>query len=337
MLPHLKDFIFSFLNDIGVAGEGFDIRQVPGDGSSRIFRRVTLNRSDHSFIVMSNTPVDTPSRRENLAYLKIGKHLHQKGVSVPEIYSFNLDHGWFIMEDFGPTNLQEALSGSKDLSMIIYEKVLEHLIRLQIEGAKGFDPAWCCQTKSYDRYVMRRYESDYFRDAFLRIYLGFEREWAGLDKTFNYLVGIASEADGSFLLHRDFQSRNILITNGDIGIVDWQGARFGPLAYDLASLVIDPYTDLSAQDRMQVYDGYLLLLREHNSKLVSTFERYYPYLAIQRNLQILGAFSYLTKVKNKKYFESYIPPALRTLQDLLHQVDDFRLLPLRRLINSIRL
>ena len=235
------------------------------------------------------------------------------------------------MEDMGSTSLQDLLSSNKD-PLTIYIKLLKHLFRLQISGASDFNTAWCSQTQRYDRNVMRLYEANYFRDAFLCLYLGLKNEWPELEVPFNYLAETASRADSNFLLHRDFQSRNIMISEGEIGIIDWQGARLGPLGYDLASLLIDPYIDLPRQDKNAIFEQYLLLIKEHNAAWTESFKRYYPYLAIQRNLQILGAFSYLTKTMEKPYFETYIPAALRSLHDLLHEVTDPELSPLRDLL-----
>jgi aminoglycoside/choline kinase family phosphotransferase len=283
---------------------------------------------------MANPPNDDASRRENFAYLMIGKHLHQKGVPVPGIYTNDLKHGWFVMEDMGSTSLQDVVSSNKR-HLPIYEELLEHLLRLQIAGTHNFDPAWCNQTERYDRHVMIKYEANYFRDAFLHLYLGLKREWPELEVPFNHLAETASRADSSFLLHRDFQSRNIMISDGKIGIIDWQGARLGPLGYDLASLLIDPYIDLPHQDKNAIFEHYLLLIKEHNATWIESFKRHYPYLAIQRNLQILGAFSYLTKTMEKPYFETYIPAALRTLNDLLYEVNDPELSPLSDLLRDL--
>ncbi|MCP4668415.1 MAG: phosphotransferase, partial [Deltaproteobacteria bacterium] len=264
----------------------------------------TASGRGRGYIAMANPPGDHTTKRENRAYVMIGKHLRKKGAPVPEILHYDLEQGWFLLEDLGRTNLQDvALSSENPLPL--YEKVLENLFRLQIEGAKGFDPSWCSQTEVYDRTVMRTYESDYFRDAFLYGYLGLKKEWPELEPSFDYLAERASGADNRFFLHRDFQSRNILISRGGIGIIDWQGGRLGPLGYDLASLLIDPYTGLSRRQREHLYDYYLLLVKEHDARRVAQFETCYPYLAIQRNLQILGAFSFLTKVMKKKYFEAY--------------------------------
>ncbi len=335
MNSELKTAILLFLKERDHAPERAVFQRLPGDGSRRIFWRITAQESGISLIAMANPPDDDDARRENYAYLRIGRHLRSKGAPLPEIYRHDLEKGWFIMEDMGHMNLQDVAASGDD-PLPVYEKVLDHLFQLQIEGVAGFDPAWCCQTERYDRTVMLTYEADYFRDAFLGRYLGLKGEWPELEAAFSHLAEKASRAGCGFFLHRDFQSRNIMLSKGNVGIIDWQGGRLGPLGYDLASLIIDPYTRLSPGQQSEVYRMYLALIREHNPAWVESFERCYPYLAIQRNLQILGAFSYLTMVMNKTYFEAYIPEALRTLDGLLHHVHDQEISRLRDLIAGLR-
>ena len=330
----MKAFISNFFNDIGLSSKDIDYHPLAGDGSTRTFWRMTSRRPPMSYIAMENAPATEFLRRENLAYLKIGEHLFQKGLPVPEIFRYDLVNGWFIMEDLGDESLQACASQNTD-KVPVYKKVVEILFRFQIEGSRGFDTSWTCQTERYDRLVMRRYEADYFRDAFLSNYLGLEKDWSDLEGPFDYLAETASKADCHFFLHRDFQSRNIMVSQEKIGIIDWQGGRLGPLAYDLASLLIDPYTALSPAQRGQIFDHYLRLLGDHEPAWVSPFETYFPYLAIQRNLQILGAFAFLTHVKGKTFFEHYIPPALKSLHALLEKLRDRKLLPLMNLLESL--
>jgi len=227
-------------------------------------------------------------------------------------------------------NLQDAATSGDD-PLPLYEKVAGRLFRLQIDGAAGFDASWCCQTGQYDQTVMLRYEATYFKEAFLGNYLGLPKDGPDLDPAFRHLAECAFRADSGFFLHRDFQSRNIMISNGDIGFVDWQGGRLGPLGYDLASLILDPYTRLSQAQQRTIYERYLNLIKGHNAGWTGAFERYYPYLAVQRTLQILGAFSYLTQTMHKRRFEAYIPDALHTLDRLLHQISDREIARLRDL------
>ena len=128
-----------------------------------------------------------------------------------------------------------------------------------------------------------------------------------------------------------------MVMDKKIGIIDWQGGRFGPLAYDLASLLVDPYVRLSDHQKREIYNAYVALVKDRNPAWAAPFERDYPYLAIQRNLQILGAFSFLSKVMKKIYFEAYIPHALKSLESLLSGVADHGLEPLKRLVSEINL
>lgn len=330
----LKEFILAFVRDIRLPTKGLEFRSLPSDGSNRVFWRILLHQHDTSFIGMENVPINVYSRRENRAYLMIGKHLSQKGLPVPMIHRYDLESGWFILEDFGDRSLQETVS-IRTNRMSVYEQVIEVLFRIQIEGPQGFDTTWCCQTQRYDEYVMRHYEANYFRDAFLCKYLKLKKDWPELEAPFNYLAATASKAGSEFFLHRDFQSRNIMLFNGKIGILDWQGGRLGPLAYDLASLLIDPYAELTPIERDQIYQSYLFLLKDYGNKLVDPFNKYFPYLAAQRNLQILGAFSYLSKVRGKSYFEAYISPALNCLHGLLDGLNDPKLSVLKDVLNSL--
>jgi hypothetical protein len=315
-------------------GEPAVFSPIPGDGSKRIFWRIRIPKSNPSYIAMENAPTDDFSKRENVAYLNIGRHLRDKGLPLPEIYRFDLEKGWFIMEDFGDVSLQTACVQAK-ARLPLYLAVVEILFQQQIKGSEGFNTAWTCQTETYDRLVMRRYEVDYFKEAFLGTYLGLRKEWPGLENTFDHLIEEASNAEDRFFLHRDFQSRNIMIAGEKIGILDWQGGRLGPLAYDLASLLIDPYTNVPVPEKGQIYNAYHQLLRRKRPQRLASFERSFPYLAIQRNLQILGAFSFLSRVRGKTYFEHYIPGALQSLRHLLEQVKDGNLSSLRDLVSSL--
>ncbi len=307
---------------------------LPGDGSKRRFWRIGHPGAETSFIAAFNPPMDEAARKENLAYLAIGTHLRNKGLPIPRIHHVDMDQGWFLMEDMGEESLQTRAASARD-PLDIYKRVLEILLRMQTRGAEGFDPSWCCQTQTYDRTVMRLFEADYFKKAFLNGYLGLKGDWPELDASFLYLMEMASGARPVFFLHRDFQSRNIMISGDRIGIVDWQAGRLGPLAYDVASLLIDPYTDLPNSIKDLLLDFYLQILKEHDPVLADGFLRHYPYLAIQRNLQILGAFGFLTKVRGKAYFEAYIPPAVRSLNHLFDGLENPALRPLKRLSRDL--
>jgi aminoglycoside/choline kinase family phosphotransferase len=328
----LRGFVKSYIDvTYSMRGE-FAWHRLPSDGSKRAFYRLSDNRD--SFIVMEYPPSEMAAEKENISYLRIGEHLLSKGIPVARIFRWDLEHGWFIMEDLGQRNLQE-IALSSDTRIDMYKRVLELLVKLQIEGREDFDPEWCAHTKRYDRFLMERHESEYFLTYFIKGFLGMEGDPTLLTSSFTHLSHQGSLADNDFFLHRDFQSRNIMVRGDKIGIVDWQGGRLGPLQYDLASLLIDPYVGLGGQERILLYDYYLTLAERRLPGVSKSFSRHYPYLAIQRNLQILGAFSYLGYVQGKKWFLDYIPPALESLERLLEELDEPELHQLKTLIKEI--
>jgi aminoglycoside/choline kinase family phosphotransferase len=329
----LEEFVRIYLDEMSLAYGGFTWERVPADGSRRSFYR--LSSDQVTYIVMANPPRDENVRRENYSYLKIGNHLYGKGIPVPAVYRYDLDHGFFIMEDLGRRNLQEVVLGSADYADL-YKKAIEVLIRIQLVGREGFDPGWCYHTQTYDRVLMERFESDYFRTYFLQGLLGLKEDLSYLRSCFEHLSYHASLAENDFVLYRDFQSRNLIVNGDRIGVVDWQGARLGPLQYDLASLLIDPYVGLTEDDRTGLYNYYIKTLEQRLPGTAAAFTRYYPYLALQRNLQILGAFSYLGEVQGKRQFIDYVQPALGSLRRLLEKCDEPELSPLRNLVLEVQ-
>jgi len=329
---NLKEFVKSYIDNTCVDNREFSWEILPGDGSKRIFYRLSNNQD--SFIVMANPPIERNAEKENISYLKIGEHLFKKGIPVACIYRYDLDHGWFIMEDLGKMSLQEIVLNSNN-RIDIYKRVIDLLIQIQLEGKENFSPEWCYHTKRYDRFIMEKFESDYFLTYFLKGLHGLKQNFSELKSSFKHLSYNASLADSNFFLHRDFQSRNLIIRGDKIGLIDWQGGRLGPLQYDLASLLIDPYVGLKKEETMFLYDYYINILEKRLPGTSGSFSVYYPYIAIQRNLQILGAFSYLSKIQGKNGFLVYISPALQSLEKLLDELDEAKLGPLKKMVEKL--
>ncbi len=322
----------TFLKANGLSDMDCSIESVAGDGSARLFSRIMI-KGGNSFIFMENPPKTEFLKKENIAYLMIGKHMISKSIPLPRILEHDLNTGCFILEDMGNVNLQDKVSSVKNRTAI-YENVIENLIKLQTEGIEGFNTDWCCQTPVYDAELMREKEANYFRDAFLRDYIKTDIDLSSLDNAFEHIISKADKADKNFLLHRDFQSRNIMIRDKGIAILDWQGARPGPLAYDLASLLFDPYVDLPMDERNHLKGVYERLLKKKNLKKYESFKKYFYYVAAMRILQALGAYSFLSLKQGKTYFEKYIPAALNSLSFLLEEISHRDLRVLAGIVND---
>jgi len=329
---NIKKFVNTYIDNNITGDKKFYWRRLPADGSRRIFYRLISNKI--SFVVMINPPSVENAEKENLSFLKIGNHLFERGIPVPRIYKYDLTQGWFLMEDLGIDSLQEVSANSNDI-IPLYKNAIELLINMQFKGRKYFNLRWCYHTKKYDRFIMERFESGYFLTYFIKGFIGLGKGVDELQEPFKYLACQASFADSNYFLHRDFQSRNLIVNKNSVGVIDWQGGRLGPLQYDLASLLIDPYVEIKKHNRKVLYNYYITLLEKRSPGVYIKFNRYYPYLCIQRNLQILGAFSYLGNTQGKTGFLSFIPPALRSLQDLLAQRNEKELYPLKKTVDGI--
>ena len=295
--------------------------RIAGDGSDRLWSRVSSPR--HTLVVANH---GIHSRRgirgECDAFVAIGRHLYDKGISVPRIYQADSFAGLALVEDLGNVHLQSVVLNSRNTGEIFawYREAVRLLIALSVAGGSGFDPAWTYQTPVYDKALILENECRYFVEAFLNGYLNLDGHVGDLMDEFGALADRALDGAVNGFMHRDFQSRNLMVKNGRLYAIDFQGGRTGPIQYDLASLLIDPYVDLDPhlQDRILEFCIQALSARVFVDRIA--FESAYRYCRITRNLQILGAFGFLTRVKGKSGFAAHVPAALRTLNRSLLQL-----------------
>lgn len=297
------------------------ISRMAGDGSDRIFYR--LSHSTPLIAVFPGSQQDK-GLEEARSSFQIGVHLAERGVAVPEIFAYEPRTGALLFADLGDTLLHTARQEADTFAEVepFYHQAIEALVKMQVTGAEGFNADYCWDTSHYDLSLMLERESGYFMRSFCRHYMGMIQDNPRLAVEFEKMARRAARQDNSYLLHRDFQSRNLMIHQGGIVIIDFQGARFGPLAYDIASLLLDPYASLTTEEQEELLDYYLLELGRKIKVDPAVFKDDYHVLAIQRNLQILGAFAYLSQVKGKVFFSAFIGPALDSLSILVDRVKD---------------
>ncbi len=318
---NLPDNIIAVCQQFGfIDKKNWHAHMLAGDGSSRSFYRL---RTNNTSVIVTVPPMNSDSRipdkamaEAHSAYL-IGRHLHSKGIPVPEILAFDDETGIIFFEDLGEELLHDRIIiADKYTLRSMYKQAVTILVNMQFKGFQGFKPEWCWDSPVYDRKLMLHKESDYFIKAFCKNYLGLKTLHSGLIDEFELIAARAEKEPRIFFLHRDFQSRNLMVLKGEIRVIDFQGGRLGPLAYDLASLLIDPYTDLSNEFQEELFHHYLAIAEGFGINKPNFISGYY-YLALQRNLQILGAFAFLSQAKGKPFFRQYIKPAVITLNQHL--------------------
>lgn len=306
-----------------------------GDGSDRIWHR--LSADGHSLILADHGIRCRRPPSEIDAFVSIGIHLSAKGVPVPRIYRYDTFSGLVFLEDLGDEHLQTHIQhlGQTDNIEAAYRRVIDHLIHLSLAGKEDFDTSWTYQTAAYDKPLVLERECRYFVDAFLNGWLHLDARYEDFETEFDYLAEKALHHAVIGLMHRDFQSRNIMVWDNRFYIIDFQGARLGPIQYDLASLLIDPYVELQMPLQDALLDYAVEALSARMPVDVHHFRTGYRFCRITRNLQMLGAFGYLSKVKEKPFFAQYIPAAFRALQQGLSQLDAAPLHRLNRMVETV--
>lgn len=303
---------FSSINK-DASREKLQITPLSGGGSERAWYRIQT--SQDSIVAVDHGVRADNSWNEADAYNAIGLHLKKAGVPVPKIYYYDSFSGQVFLEDLGDTSLEQVIiSENPENALPYYEKIVTDLAHMAVHGAKNFDLAWTYQSKTYNEKLILEKESRYFIKAFINDYMGKAINFDDLKPEFELLAKNTIKHAQTGFLHRDFQSRNIMLKDGKPYFIDFQSARIGPLAYDLASLLIDPYTNIPETTQNQLINLYLQKLAKYMPVDKKTFLSNYNYCALSRNFQILGAFSHLSQKMKKPSFKQYIKPALKSLK-----------------------
>ena len=286
-------------------------------GSGRLIMR--LANAAYSAIGIQNDVAE-----ENAAFLGFTRHFRAQGLPVPEIYCIDEAHGAYLEEDLGDTTLFQFLTERRLGAEIApevqsaYRKVVEVLPRFQVQAGRDLNYKLCYPRASFDRQSIA-WDLNYFKYYFLKL-SGVPFHEQALEKDFQRLTELLLGADRGFFLYRDFQSRNIMLREGQPYFLDYQGGRRGALQYDIASLLFDGKAELPPELRAQLLDHYLEALANYIPlDRKAFFEHYYAYVYV-RILQALGAYGYRGYFERKPHFLLSVPSALRNLRWLLHNV-----------------
>src|ERR1700730_9291976 len=264
-------------------------------------------------------------REENAAFLAFSKHFRKHNLPVPEIYSEDLASGAYLEEDLGDTTLFQFLSKNRQRGTIApqvveaYRKVVAILPRFQVEASRDLDYSVCYPISSFDRQSIT-WDLNYFKYYFLRL-AGIPFNEQAIEDAFSRLTDFLLSAPRDYFLYRDFQSRNIMLRDGQPFFVDYQGGRKGALQYDIASLLFDAKADLPPELRQDLLNHYLDALGHYVKLGRDAFmHHYYAYVYV-RILQALGAYGFRGFYERKAHFLQSVPYAMKNVRWLLHHVE----------------
>lgn len=290
--------------------QDFELKPASEDASFRSYHRLFLQ--DKSFIVMDAPPPEEDCK----PFVQISKTLFASGINVPVIHYMDLEQGFLVLDDFGDTlYLDELNSNSVDR---LYSDAIKSLVTIQTKTRTGDIPV-------YDEALLRR-EVGLFTEWLLARHLQLDlsnEETASINSVFNLLVDNALQQPQVFV-HRDFHSRNLMITNSNNpGVIDYQDAVQGPLSYDLVSLLKDCYIKWSKQEINEWIAFYLQQLSENGTEIDrQTFQRWFDLMGVQRHLKASGIFARLSLRDGKHHFLNDVPRTLSYIVDLKNDYEE---------------
>lgn len=307
-------------------------------GSHRRYYRLTLE-DDSTLIGAYNDDV-----AENRAFFTYTKFFADKKLNVPQLLHIAPDEQHYLQTDLGRTTLYDFLSANRDdqgqpSSEVVayYEQVVRILPQIQLTGKQGIDFSVAYPRAAFDRQSMQ-WDLNYFKYYLLKLVnIPFNEQL--LENDYNTFIDYLLSADSEYFLYRDFQSRNIMVDDGDVYFIDYQGGRKGALQYDIASLLYDAKADLSPEFRDHLLSIYLDTLEQYIPVDRKAFLSYFQGFVLIRILQSMGAYGYRGYFERKSHFLLSVPYAVHNMRNLLDHLDIPVALPeltkvLRTLIDS---
>lgn len=291
------------------------IEKIPQSGSVRIYCRLHFEGKP---TLMGAYNEDVAENRAFFAYTRFfGEH----GVNVPQLLSIHDNEQYYLLSDLGDETLYSFLLRHREGQTLApevtgyYQKVIRQLPLIQMTGKQGLDFSVAYPRHAFDRQSMQ-WDLNYFKYYFVKLSkITFDEQ--KLEDDFQTLMDELLQCDSDFFLYRDFQSRNIMIHNGDVYFIDYQGGRKGSYFYDIASLLFDGKADLPFELRESLLDLYLSELQKHIEVDTTCFRKHFYSFVLIRIMQAMGAYGYRGYFEKKSHFLQSIPYAMSNINYLL--------------------
>jgi NDP-sugar pyrophosphorylase family protein/aminoglycoside/choline kinase family phosphotransferase len=279
-------------------------------GSDKIYYRVKKN---HRSAVLMQCTENDPDFHRHIEYTAF---LRKYSIPVPELIDLDIHKKTALFEDLGDLSLYSWLKCSRPGHQVedMYRRVLDTLIPMHTTATAHVHECPLLQNRIFD-YEYLRWETGYFLERFVQGIKHIDvNDRKTLESEFHTLATMVDSFPKA-IIHRDFQSQNIMITKDGIPrILDYQGARMAPPAYDIASLLWDPYCRIEGSLRERLLEYYICKVN-HQTPAWREFRGTILPCRLQRHMQALGAYGFLSTVKGKKYFQKYIPEGIGLLQE----------------------
>jgi hypothetical protein len=317
----LRGRIDRYLQASGMAARSPKVVPLTGDASDRRYFRILLADGASAVLALHAGPIDFAA----LPFANVAELLHLVPLPVPAITGHSDADGIVGLEDLGDVTLQAHLGAATAAEhAALYREAVSLIEILQRRGAELASDRYLPYRVAFDADKLT-WELDFFLRHFVEGYRGAvptsaERE--ALAAEWSAIAGELS-SEPRVLCHRDYHSRNLMLHDGRLFIIDFQDARMGPDTYDLVSLLRDSYVDISEREVDELIAYFLALTGCQGAADATEFRRRFDLMALQRNLKALGTFGYQTITRGNPVYIQYIPRTLRYARTNLEKYPRF--------------
>jgi aminoglycoside/choline kinase family phosphotransferase len=319
----LKLWLKSLSNELGILIDS--ITPASNDASfRRYFRVLSSNKAYSSFIVMDAPP----DKEDSNPFIHVANLLLQAQITVPKIYEKNINEGFLLLSDLGNDTLLMKINSENAANL--YKNVAATLIKIQKNTKTDHLPV-------YNDELLRR-ELMLFPDWYLKQHLEYkisDKELVDLNLIFDEIIKNNVQQPSVFV-HRDFHSRNLMIISDDqIGVLDFQDAVIGPITYDLVSVFRDAYIEWDEEQQMDWVIRYWESAKKEGLPVNEDFGEFYKdfeWMGLQRHLKVLGIFARLYHRDGKEAYLKNLPLVLQYTEKVAQRYSSFK--PLVRILDN---
>ncbi len=303
---------------LGTPYQHFSIEVASSDASFRSYYRLT--HANVTLLLM-----DSSLEKDSMqAFINVTSKLHAVNVKAPKILEKNLEKGFLILEDFGSSHYLDVLDW--DNVEELYKRAIDEIVKMQKADTTGL-PLYDKDFLTYEMNLME----EWYMEKLLPVSLNTKQKEIIKDAINSISDVILSQPQNVFV-HRDFHSRNLMITKDNkVGVIDYQDAMKGAITYDIASLLEDSYIEFDREDMQKL----VLYFRDKKGLDIddSTFIKWFDFTSMQRHIKVLGIFARLFKRDGKKQYIKDIPLTLKYLFDTAKLYDETK--PLNQMFKEI--
>jgi aminoglycoside/choline kinase family phosphotransferase len=297
-------------------GQSFEMAAASADASFRRYFRITL--ADGSTRIVMDAP---PEQEDCRPYLQVARLFGDADIHVPKIYAEDLTQGFLLLSDLGGTTYLDALKSHPDSAPTRYRDASIALVAIQKASRPDVLP-------EYDRALLAR-ELQLFPDWYIARHLGItlnEKQQSTLADTFEKVLA-NNLAQPQVFVHRDYHSRNLMISEPNPGVLDFQDAVYGPHTYDLVSLLRDAYITWEEEQELDWAIRYWEMARKENLPVPADFYdfwRDYEWMGVQRQIKVLGIFARLYHRDGKDGYLADMPRVMAYLRRAAERYIDLK-------------